>query len=118
MSWELWATAGLAAVAWFWWDGLRKREIAIATARIACQRAGVQLLDETVALARTRLRRDENQRARLYREFAFEFSDTGDNRQSGRIYLLGNRLLDVNLILAARPEPSPAPDNVIDFPRR
>jgi hypothetical protein len=117
MNWELLATAGLAALAWFWWDGLRKREIAIAAARTACQRAGVQLLDETVALARMRLRRDENQRARLYREFAFEFSDTGDNRQPGRVYLLGNRLLDINLILAARPESPPPSDNVIDFPR-
>lgn len=104
MSWELWATALLGAVAWFWWDGLRKRETAVAAARRACQRAEVQLLDETVALARLRLQRDENQRARLYREFAFEFSDTGDNRQPGRVYLLGDRILDVNLILAARPD--------------
>jgi len=116
MNWEHWATAALFAVAWFWWDGLRKREIAIAAARLVCQKAGVQLLDETVSLARTRLRRDENQRARLYREFAFEFSDTGDNRQPGRVYLLGDRLLDVNLILAARRE-APAAD-VIDFPRQ
>jgi hypothetical protein len=91
--------------------------MAIQAARRACQQAGVQLLDETVALARLRLRRDENQRARLYREYAFEFSDTGDNRQPGRVYLLADRLLDVNLILAGRPVAPAPPDNVIDFPR-
>jgi hypothetical protein len=109
MSWELWATAGLGAVAWFWWDGLRKRETAIRAARALCQQTGVQFLDDTVALARLRLRRDAKQRVRFYREFCFEFSDTGDNRQPGRVYLLGDRLLDVNLIHSA---PPPAPTSV------
>lgn len=117
MTWELWVTAALGGVAWFWWDGLQKRELAIQAARRVCQQAGVQFLDETVSLARLRLGRDDNQRARIYREFAFEFSDTGNNRQPGRVYFLGARLLDVNLILAAQPEAPSPPDNVIDFPR-
>lgn len=91
--------AALAGVAAFWWDGLQKREFAIHAARRACEQAGVQFLDETVALKKMTLRRDANQRARVYREFAFEFSSVGDDRQTGRVYLLGNRVLSADLIL-------------------
>ncbi|TNF55621.1 MAG: DUF3301 domain-containing protein [Gammaproteobacteria bacterium] len=118
MTWEIWVSAALFAAAWLWWDSLKKRELAILAARRVCQRAGVQFLDDTVSLARMRLRRDDNQRAAIYREFAFEFSDNGDNRLPGRVYLLGDRVLDVNLILPARGDETPPPDNVIHFPPR
>ncbi len=88
----------LAALAWFWWDGLQKREIALDSARLACERAGVQFLDASVALRRLRLRRDDMQRASFYREFAFEYSTQGDDRQSGHIWLLGRRVVDVVLV--------------------
>jgi hypothetical protein len=88
----------LAALAWFWWDSLQKREIALAAARLECERAGVQFLDGSVALRKLKLRRDEMQRARLYREFAFEYSTQGDDRQSGRVWLLGARVVNVVLI--------------------
>ena len=88
----------LAALAWFWWDGLQKREIALAAARLACERAGVQFLDASVALRKLRLRRDDMQRARFHREFAFEYSIQGDDRQPGRVWLLGARVTDVTLL--------------------
>ena len=88
----------LAALVWFWWDSLQKREIALARARLECERAGVQFLDGSVALRKLKLRRDEMQRARFYREFAFEYSTQGDDRQSGRVWLLGARVVNVILI--------------------
>jgi len=109
MSWEFVMLGLFALLAGFWWDGLQKREIAVQTARRACARAGVQLLDESVALIRLRLGRDEQQRLRLARQYAFEFTDTGNNRLAGRIHLLGARLIDVNLILPPVPEPNPSP---------
>ncbi len=99
MTGEWLATGGLLVLGWLWWDGLKKRELAINAARRVCDQAGVQLLDETVAMKRMRLRRDDRQQIRLYREYGFEYSDTGDNRLPGRIYLLGDRVLDVNLLL-------------------
>jgi hypothetical protein len=101
MNWELALTAVLVAVGLFWWDGLTKRELAIRAARGVCQQAGVQFLDATVALKHLGLGRDENQRVRLRREFFFEYSDTGNNRLPGYVYLLGNRVLNANLILPA-----------------
>jgi hypothetical protein len=90
--------AGLAGLGVFWWDGLQKRELALQAARRACDLAGVQFLDETVALRKMTLRRDTNMRARIYREFSFEYSSVGDDRQAGRVYLLGNRILSADLI--------------------
>jgi hypothetical protein len=88
----------LAGSAWFWWDSLQKREIALAAARLACERAGVQFLDASVELRKLRLRRDDMQRARFYREFAFEYSTQGDDRQPGWVSLLGRRVVDVTLV--------------------
>ncbi len=109
MSWELWLLGGFALLGLFWWDGLQKREIAVGTARRACERAGVQLLDDSVALLRLRLARDADQRLRIARQYGFEFTDTGNNRLAGRVYLLGAHLLDVNLILPPSPDSPPAP---------
>ncbi|MCS6786067.1 MAG: DUF3301 domain-containing protein [Thiobacillaceae bacterium] len=95
-----WLLIGLLlALGLVWWEGLHSRERAVRAARRACAEAGVQLLDESVALTRLRLQRGEDQRVRLYREYAFEYSDTGDNRLPGRVYLLGARVLDVSLIV-------------------
>ena len=115
MSWELWLVAALLLAAWFWWDGLQKREIAVRVARLACERAGVLLLDDSVVLLKLRLAKDDNQRSRLHRQYGFEFSDTGDNRLAGRIYLLGAQILDVDLILPAAPEKE-VHGTVVDFP--
>ncbi len=98
LEWVLFAVLGF--VAWQWWDGLQKRELALQAAQRACAQAGVQFLDASVSLRKLALRRDENQRARFYREFAFEYSTSGEDRQPGRVYMLGARVLSASLIQA------------------
>jgi hypothetical protein len=98
MSAEWLLLASLAALAWFWWDSLQKRELAVRAARAVCERAGVQFLDDSVAVSRMKLKRDSNQRARIYREFSFDYSNVGDDRQAGRVYLLGEVVLSADLI--------------------
>ncbi|MBM4181025.1 MAG: DUF3301 domain-containing protein [Betaproteobacteria bacterium] len=90
--------AGLAGLGAFWWDGLQKCELALQAARRVCEQAGVQFLDDTVALRKMALRRDPDMRARVYREYSFEYSSVGDDRQAGRVYLLGNKLLSADLL--------------------
>jgi hypothetical protein len=102
MTWEALLLGLLVGIGWFWSDSLRKREIALAAARRVCEQAGVQLLDETVALHRLRVRKDENMHSRFYREFSFEYSAAGDDRHPGRIYLLGEANLGVSLIQPSR----------------
>ena len=96
LEWLLFA--GLALVVWYWWEGLQKRELALQAAQRTCAQAGVQFLDGSVSLRRLTLRRDEDQRARFYREFGFEYSTAGDDRHVGRVYLLGARVLSTSLI--------------------
>ena len=98
MSPEGWLLVLFGGLGWFWWDSLKKREIAVRAARQVCTQAGVQFLDDSVALRRMRLRRDDNQRARIFREFAFDYSSVGDDRQAGRVYLLGDQVLSADLI--------------------
>lgn len=98
--WEFWEPAAIVLIAvggLFWIDSLRARERALAAGRAACERYGVQLLDETVAIAALRLARDDGGSVRLRRTYTFEFSDTGNNRRHGAIVMLGGRLEDMRL---------------------
>lgn len=94
---ELVIVAGLGALAWFWLDSLKTREIAIAAAKRACNADAVQLLDDTVALASIRLARNPSGQVSLRRFYRFEFSDTGDNRRGGVVLMLGNAVESVRL---------------------
>jgi hypothetical protein len=95
--WELGAIVLIVAGAFLWIDSLRARERALAAGRRACERYGVQLLDETVAFATLRLARNEEGHLRLRRTYTFEFSDTGNNRRHGAIVMLGGELQDMQL---------------------
>lgn len=93
------ALLAFAALAWFWQDGLRAREQALALGRRACRQVGVQLLDETVVLQRIRLSRTANGGIGLARRYDFEFTVDGDERRQGRILLLSRRLQSIQLDL-------------------
>ena len=84
------AVAGTAA--WYWFASTRVRELAIDAARRSTKQADVQLLDQTVALARVSLSRDRDGRWRIWRQYRFEYSRDGVNRESGQIIMLGQRL--------------------------
>lgn len=85
------ACACLGLAGWFWQDSLRAREGAHSACRNACRRAGVQLLDDTVALDRLWLRRAAG-RLCLERRYTFEFTITGADRNSGLVVVLGGRV--------------------------
>lgn len=87
---EIAALLGLVLIAWLWCDGLARRETAVDAARRACAAEGVQLLDDTVALASLRPRRAESGRVKLHRVYRFEFSDDGNNRLNGSVTLIGS----------------------------
>jgi hypothetical protein len=80
----------LVAGVWFWLDSLKTREIGINAARDACQEDGLQFLDETVVGQGLRFARDDEGRLKLRRIYSFEYSDTGDNRRSGSVTMLGH----------------------------
>lgn len=82
----------------FWVSALQAREAAVAAARRACRRDELQLLDETVSLARLRLARDHSGQLRLRRTYAFEFSHGGD-RRTGWVDMVGRRAVGLHLDL-------------------
>ena len=92
---EILAILALAAGALLWADSLRARERALKAGRSACERYGLQFLDDTVSFARLRLARDDEGRLRIKRTYTFEFSDTGNNRRDGAIVMLGEELQDL-----------------------
>ena len=94
---EILALLLLGACVALWIDALRARESALEAGRDACERYGVQLLDDTVAFARLRLARDENGRLGLERRYHFEFSENGTNRRSGVILVHGRHAGEVQL---------------------
>jgi len=100
------AAAGLV---WNFIADRRAAERATLLARRACEEAGVLWLDQNVQVVRKRLARDRNGILSWRRDFDFEFSSTGDERQLGRISLVG--LEPVALI-----GPVPRPPTLFGFP--
>jgi hypothetical protein len=97
MAWQIAVLAGIAAAGWFWYDSLRARERAVLAGRGACEREGLQFLDDTVLCTRTRPTRDAEGRVTLRRVYSFEFSDDGRRRRGGSIVLIGDRLESLEL---------------------
>jgi hypothetical protein len=87
----------LGSAGWFWLDSMKAREAALDASRATCLRDGLQLLDDTVALAKLRPTRTATGRVALRRVYVFEFTDTGDNRRQGSVVLTGNRADGVEL---------------------
>ncbi|MEM8489613.1 MAG: DUF3301 domain-containing protein [Pseudomonadota bacterium] len=71
---------------------MRVRELAVNAARRSTHSANVQLLDQTVALNRVSLSRDKSGRWRVWRQYRFEYSRDGVNREQGQIIMLGKQL--------------------------
>jgi hypothetical protein len=93
MSWfEIISVATLGGLFWLWFDSTRVHEIAVAHARRQCHVNGVQFLDDTASLANIKPARDETGHLRLKRTYTFEYSETGNNRQSGSIVMLGKEI--------------------------
>lgn len=87
----------IVLLAWLWLDSLKVREVAIRTARGACESEGLLLLDDTVAIAAVKLSRNDEGHMKLQRTYDFEYSDTGDNRRKGSVVLLGARVILFNV---------------------
>jgi hypothetical protein len=91
-----------------WYHVLRLRERATAHARRLCELHGVQLLDDSVALHRLRVgwRRGA---LHVMREYRFETSRGGDDRQSASVRLLGDRIVGERMPAHAGPETAAVP---------
>lgn len=86
----------LGSVVAVWLQLSRAREIAVLEARRLCERHGLQLLDETVGLRGLRVRPVDGLR-RVERCYGFDVSLDGDDRQHGRLWMVGTRVTELEL---------------------
>ncbi|MBK6973751.1 MAG: DUF3301 domain-containing protein [Candidatus Methylophosphatis roskildensis] len=94
---EIFGLIVLAGLLWLWFDSLKAREACMRESRAACAAEGLLLLDDTVAISTVRPTRDGEGRLRLQRVYAFEYSDTGNNRRKGAVTLIGDRVVTLYL---------------------
>ena len=87
----------LVGLTWLWWDSMQTRDIAVREATLVCSNEGLQLLDQTVAIAKFGFDRDGDGRLLPRRVYAFDYSDTGDNRRRGSIVMRGRKVLVINV---------------------
>lgn len=101
---EICGLALLASAAWLWLDSLKAREVAVRAARAACMAEGLLLLDDTVAIANLKPARDDDGHVKLQRAYNFEYSDTGNNRLTGSVVLMGHRVMLLNVGVRLPPD--------------
>jgi len=86
----------------YWWQSAQVHELAIKAARRTCQRCDVQFLDHTVARVSTQVKRGDQGKLRLERNYSFEFTPDGNSRYIGNVHTIANRISAV--ILEPYPE--------------
>jgi hypothetical protein len=100
LNWpDLSLLALIALGGFYWWNdqGMRQRVLEACTRH--CLDHEVQLLDQSVAMRRLWLRRDERGRFKFWRLYEFEFASRENDRYKGRAVTLGVRVLDITLKL-------------------
>jgi len=112
----------LLAIIGSWLKLARGREQATQEARMQCRQHGLQLLDESVGLRGLRLLRQHGQLL-LERCYTFEVSIDGNDREPGKLWLIGRTLSGISLPtiqshlpgLLSEHVPPPAEDNVVQL---
>jgi hypothetical protein len=93
---DLFLLLGLLAIIGLWLKLARGREQAAQEARAQCRQHGLQLLDESVGLRGVRLLRQHGQLL-LERCYTFEVSIDGNDREPGKLWLIGHTLSGISL---------------------
>ena len=79
----------ISLVGWFWFDNLRTQEVAKTICKQICNQFQLQLLDDAIALAHIRIKRNRHRRWIIQRTYYFEFCDDGNSRQRGILSMHG-----------------------------
>ncbi|QBM19022.1 hypothetical protein MARI_31650 [Marinobacter sp. JH2] len=88
-------TAGFAV--WYWWQAKAITDFVLDAARRYCKTMDVMLLDDAVFLRGLWFKRDDTGSVRVWRRFLFDFTTTGEERYTGRIIMLGRKIIQMEL---------------------
>ncbi len=81
----------LVSVSIVWLGTMRARDSARAAVTRLCKQHNLQLLDQSVALASMRISRATSGGLTLRRLFRFDYTETGNTRENGSIWIRGDR---------------------------
>ncbi|MCK5831020.1 MAG: DUF3301 domain-containing protein [Methylococcales bacterium] len=87
----------LLSIGYYWSDSMKTRELAFFYVKNHCQQVEVQLLDEYVALNALWLKKDEYGKTKIWRSYQFEFTSTGYERYNGKVIMLGQKIISIQL---------------------
>lgn len=82
---------------WYWWRAKAIKDFVLQAARRYCKTMDVMLLDDAIYLRGIWFKRDDKGQIRVWRRFLFDFTSTGEERYSGRVIMLGPRILHMEL---------------------
>jgi hypothetical protein len=94
---EIAVLLAFAALVWFWFDSMKAREQALVAGPRACERSGLQFLDQTVECISTWPKRNDEGRVVLRRIYRFEFTDNGESRRAGTIVMMGSQVASLTM---------------------
>ena len=81
---------GLAVL--YFLSAIRVRELALQAVARASRQGDFQLLDQSVHIRRLSLSRDSAGRWRVWRQYRFDYSHDGVQREQGHVIMLGRQL--------------------------
>ena len=84
-------------IALYFWGAVKAKELAIRAGRAACEKRGLQFLDQTVEQRQVRFGLDERKNPSWKRKYYFEFATSGEFRYEGKIEMHGHRLQSIEL---------------------
>lgn len=89
---DLVVVAMFGAAALYLFSATRVRELAISAVKRAARDGDFQLLDDSVSLQRMSLSRDGSGMWRVWRQYRFDYSYDGVEREQGAVIMLGKSL--------------------------
>jgi len=84
--------------AWFWFDSMRAHEVAVRYCKKMCEKEGWIYLDQAVVLKKLWPKRNGRGRIQWRREYAFDYSTIGGDRQVGLVVMLGASVQQLNMM--------------------
>lgn len=89
---------GLITACYLYWHTAQQvKEIALKATKQYCLAQEVQMLDDYIALNGYGLKRNTNGKTQILRSYVFEFSATGNDRNTGDCIMLGRDVVIIRL---------------------
>lgn len=98
---ELLVLFGFGGLCLYFLSAIRVRELAVQAVNRASREDDFQLLDQSVHIQRMSLSRDRTGRWRIWRQYRFDYSFDGVERQQGHVIMLGKLL---QAVVVAEPD--------------